>query len=119
MPGVMTKFFTTTFGNVTDLNVSHCRLTSGDAEVSSYAESYHTTHPLTHTHTHNTHKQVFGKVLAKNTALKNLDMSFNIIGKHGARFLASGLSTNTRLEVSCFVSNDNGLIISHVVCLSQ
>ena len=43
--------------------------------------------------------QVFGEVLSKNTALKQLDMSFNAIGKHGARFLANGLASNTTLEV--------------------
>lgn len=33
MPEVMTKFFSTTFGNVTQLIVSHCNLTSSAAEV--------------------------------------------------------------------------------------
>lgn len=31
--------------------------------------------------------------------MKHLDMAFNTIGKHGARFLAAGLASNTQLEV--------------------
>ena len=69
------------------------------------------THTHTHTHTDilkhtNMYKppfelsqQIIGNVLALNTALINLDMGMNNIGKHGARFIATGLTKNTNLRV--------------------
>ena len=92
----MRKFLSVTFVNVTHLNISRCGLNSNAAAV---------LHTHTHTHT-NTCKppfelfqQIIGNVLALNTALINLDMGMNNIGKHGARFIATGLTKNTNLRV--------------------
>ena len=38
-------------------------------------------------------------MLSKNTALKELDLSFNRLDKHGVRFVANGLASNTNLNV--------------------
>ena len=73
---------------------------------------FHTdTHPIfIRKHVHNTHAvheysaliglmQLFGNVLSKNPLLKELNFAFNNIGKHGARFIAAGLASNSTLEV--------------------
>ena len=57
--------------------------------------------------------QVFGTVLSKNTALKELDLSFNELGKHGARFLANGMASNTNLDVLKLDRNGLGAAGAH------
>ena len=59
--------------------------------------------------------QVFGAVLSKNTSLKELDLSFNQLGKHGARFLANGLSSNTNLDVLKLDKNSLGAAGAHYI----
>ena len=56
---------------------------------------------------------MFGTVLSKNTALKELDLRFNRIGKHGARFLANGMVTNTNLDVLKLDKNSLGAAGAH------
>ena len=56
---------------------------------------------------------MFGTVLSKNTALKELDLGFNSLGKHGARFLANGMATNTNLDVLKLDKNELGAAGAH------
>ena len=56
---------------------------------------------------------MFGVVLSKNTALKELDLSFNQLGKHGARFLANGMASNSNLDVMKLDKNSLGAAGAH------